>query len=261
VLYVPPFFDSTDGSFDLVMHYHGNVQLIEASVDALGLNALVYIVNLGEGSGRYIDRMRTPRQFDQQLDRIEERAGSLGLESPRIRRIALSSWSAGYGALYHVLDSRSRLDRVDAVLMMDSLHASLMPGSKSRVHPLSLVPFVKFAERAIDEEKLMVVTHSAVQTEGYADTTLTVDALLAELGLQRTPVDPDEASPEPVRLPVAVRAFPTGERRWMRVTSVVHEGNFHVYGATGKGKGDHITHLAQMSVTVLPPLVERWQLE
>ncbi len=44
----------------------------------------------------------------------------------------------------------------------------------------------------------------------------------------------------------------------MQVGSEVHRGAFHVLGCSGEGKGDHIAHLAQMSVTVLPHLATRW---
>jgi hypothetical protein len=39
----------------------------------------------------------------------------------------------------------------------------------------------------------------------------------------------------------------------------VHQGNLHVLACQGNGKGDHIAHLAQMSVSVLPPLIARWR--
>jgi hypothetical protein len=259
VLFAPPDFTSEDGRFDVLIHYHGNVELVEQSVAATKLNALVLIVNLGDGSGRYSEPLRNPRAFDTTLDGIEERAAQLGLRSPRIRRIALASWSAGYGAVYFILNSRSRLDRVDAVLLMDSMHGSFAPGSKTKVHPISLEPFVRFGRRAIAGEKLMVVTHSAVETLGYPSTTQTAGALLEELSVARGSVSPDVASPKPVALPVAVRAFPSSDRRWLRVTSEAHQGDFHLYGCEGDGKGDHIAHLAQMSETVLPPLVERWR--
>jgi len=82
---------------------------------------------------------------------------------------------------------------------------------------------------------------------------------LQQLSLEREAVSPDTASPAPVDLSVAKRAFPSGERNWLRVTSQAHRQSFFLYGCSGKGKGDHIAHLAQMSVTVLPPLYERWK--
>jgi hypothetical protein len=198
--------------------------------------------------------------FDGLLGTVEARAQkSLGLASAQVRRVALSAWSAGFAATNQILSSRSRLDRVDAVLLMDGLHASFTPGSKTEVYSGALKQFAAFARRAVAGQKLMVVTHSAIETRGYASTTRTTDALLAELSLRRQVVAPESASPPPVELGVAKRAFPDGERNWLRVESQVQEGSFHLYGCSGGGKGDHIAHLAQMSVTVLPPLRERWK--
>lgn len=260
VLYAPPDFQSEDGTFDLLVHYHGNVELVEQSIAHAKLNALVHIINFGESSGRYSEPLRNPRAFDDMLGAIEKRAREkLGLETPRIRRVALSSWSAGFGAVYHILSSRSRLDRVDALLMMDSLHASYQPGSKTLLTPLSLAPFLQFAERAIADEKLMVLTHSAVKTEDYPSTSQSADGLLERLEVERKEVSPDEASPPPSELEEAKKAFPSKDREWMRVTSEARRGSMLVLGCSGEGKGDHIAHLAQMSVTVLPKLRERWK--
>ncbi len=268
VLYAPPGFSAPDGLFDVIVHYHGNTELVEQSVAASGVNALVVVINLGDGSDRYSKPLQNQVVFDQLLGSIETTAESgLGLEKPRIRRVALSAWSAGYGALYHILSSRSRLELVDAVLLMDSMHASYAAGSETEVHPISIKPFVAFARRAVAGEKLMVLTHSAIETEGYASTTRTTDAVLASLGVERQPPvsAPVAGAPAassfsaPVTLPVAVRAFPTGERRGLVVSSEVHQGNLHVLACRGNGKGDHIAHLAQMSVSVLPPLIARWR--
>ncbi len=260
VLYVPPAFQSEDGRFDVVIHYHGNPEIVERSIDAAGLNAIAHIINLGDGSGRYSEPLSNPQAFDNALERIEQRVQEkFGLRAARIRRVALSSWSAGFGAVYHILTSRSRLDRVDALLMMDSLHASFAPGSETKVTDLSLRPFVQFARRAMAGEKLMVLTHSSIETYGYPNTTQSADGLLERLGLKRREASPDKASPPPVDLDVIVKAFPPDERNWMRVTSDTEEGSLVVLGCRGKGKGDHIAHLAQMSVAVLPRLVQRWK--
>lgn len=259
LLYVPAAFHSEDGRFDVVIHYHGNPEIVERSIDLAGLNAIAHIINLGDGSGRYSEPLRNPQAFDTALERIEQRVEKLGLRSARIRRVALSSWSAGFGAVYHILTSRSRLDRVDALLMMDSLHASFAPASETKLTDLSLRPFVQFGRRATAGEKLMVLTHSAIETYGYPDTTRSADGLLERLGLTRQPVSPETASPPPVTVDAIVKTFPPDERNWMRVTSVTEEGSLVVLGCRGKGKGDHIAHLAQISVAVLPRLVQRWK--
>ncbi len=260
VLYAPPKFESADGQFDLVLHYHGNVQLVEESVAAAGLNALVAIINVGDGADKYSKYLRNPYVFDRELTTIERRAAKqLKLENAQIRRIALSAWSAGFASVSQILSSRSRLDRVDAVFLLDAPHAKFAPGGEHEVYAPSLEHFLAFARRAMAGQKLMVITHSAIKTEGYPSTTRTIDALLEHLALERRAVEPGVASPPPVDLPVAKRAFPTGERNWLNVVSEAHANDLHVYGCTGEGKGDHIAHLAQMSVTVLPRLRERWK--
>jgi hypothetical protein len=204
--------------------------------------------------------MQSPYAFDRLLTTIEDHAEErLHLANPEVRRIALSAWSAGFASLNEVLSSRSRFDRVDAVLLMDSPHSKYAPGSETEVYGPSIQPYAAFARRAMAGQKLMVITHSAIPTEGYPSTTQTTDALLGALSLEREATSPEAVSPPPVDLPVAVRAFPSGERNWMQVVSQVKEGDFAVYGCTGNGKGDHIAHLAQMSVTVLPALRARWE--
>jgi hypothetical protein len=204
--------------------------------------------------------MQGPYAFDRLLTTVEGRAKErLHLATAQVRNIALSAWSAGFASVNEVLSSRSRFERVDAVLLMDSPHAKYAPGREPVVYGPSIEPYVAFARRAMGGQKLMIVTHSAIPTEGYPSTTETTDALLGELSLARQEVSSETASPPPVDLPVAMRAFPSGERNWMQVVSQVKEGDFAVYGCTGNGKGDHIAHLAQMSVTVLPALRARWE--
>ncbi len=260
VLYAPAEFESADGQFDLVIHFHGNVELIEQSIDAAKLNALVAIINVGDGSSVYTKEMQNPYAFDRLLTTIEGRAEKrLRLADPQIRNIALSAWSAGFASVNEILGSRSRFDRIDAVLLMDSPHSKYAPGSGTDVYGPSIEPYVAFARRAMADQKLMLITHSEIPTEGYPSTTETTDAVLNALSLERQAALPEELSPPPVEIPVALQAFPSGERNWLQVVNQVKEGNFAVYGCTGNGKGDHIAHLAQMSVTVLPPLRDRWQ--
>jgi hypothetical protein len=142
--------------------------------------------------------------------------------------------------------------------MMDSLHASLLDGD-GKVHPPSIEPFAAFARTAVAGKKLFVLTHSAIRVTGYASTTQSADALLDAIGLEARKVDPDEASPPDVNLPAAMRAFPKGDRRWMRVERLAEKGGLKLYACGGLGPEDHIAHLAQMSVTVLPPLAKRWR--
>jgi hypothetical protein len=256
LLYAPPNFTSKDGSFDLIVHFHGNPDLVKRSVVEAKVNALVHITNLGLRSRPYKQWAAVPDRFDKLLAGAEEKAAELGLRDPQLRRVALSSWSAGYGAMLHILDKERHVERVDALLITDGMHGGYRTAAEQEIHPMSLAAFVGFADRAVEGDKLFVLTHSQIQTRGYASAKASADFLLDQLGVDR---EPSGESPPPVDFDVAVKAFPADGRRWLEARSAAHKGGFYLYGYEGKTAEDHIAHLAQMSVTVLPKLRERWE--
>src|SRR6187402_2513273 len=67
VLYAPQNFESADGQFDLLLHFHGNTDLVEQSVGAAKLNALVAIINVGDGAEPYGKALQNPYAFDRML--------------------------------------------------------------------------------------------------------------------------------------------------------------------------------------------------
>ena len=241
--------------FDLIIHFHGNPELVSESVYETDLNALVHITNLGLRSGPYKQWSMVPDAFDRLLTEAEKAAATMGLRDAKIRRIALSCWSAGYGAMLHILDKDRHLDRVDALLVTDGMHGGYRTEAEREIHPMSLGAFVAFGKRAVAGEKLFVLTHSRIQTAGYASAKKSADFLLDELDVERTETD---ASPPEVDFDVAVKAFPANGRNWLKGLSVATKGGLYVYGYAGNASEDHIAHLAQMSVTVLPPLKKRW---
>lgn len=257
-LYSTPGFHPVDGKFDIVLHFHGDGDLVEQSVDAAKLNALVSVINLSaEGSKAYEGRMAIPGALDDIVRRIEEKVSAKAGTELKVGRIALSSWSAGYGGSLSLLETAEGRERVDAVLVMDGIHTGFSPGGGRTVHPAGIEPFVEYAKLAAAGSKLMIITHSSIDTADYCSTTETANAILGALDLPRA--DADEASSPPrVTLAPALAAFPAREQNWLRVKTVAHRGKLHVYGCAGNGKSDHIAHLAQMSVTVLPELVKRW---
>lgn len=255
LLYVPSSFSSDDGTFDLLIHFHGYPPLVQDSVEAAELNAVVLSVNLGLGGGPYKARMAYRDAFDDVVKRIEDHMSEKGLKEAKVGRVAVSAWSAGYGAVFTLLQDPERGQRVDALLLLDTPHGSFVGGSR-KVQPESVKPYVEFARRAIDGERLMLITHSAITTDDYASTTETADLILSELRLERSP------GGEPVDRPdvdTAKSAFPGGNHKWLEPTSHCRAGQLAVLGYGGREPEDHIAHLAQMSETALPLLVRRWR--
>jgi hypothetical protein len=183
LLMLPPSFHSPDGKYDLVLHLHGNTDLVEESFAIAGVNAVVVIMNLGNGSGPYEDRFGNPGAFPEVLERVQTTMEKRGLLNPSLRRVALSGWSAGYGGVLKVIEQPALASRVDAVLLLDGIHVGYKPKSKE-LYQERLAPFTHFAQEAIEGRKLFTITHTRIIPMGnYAGTHETTDALLAAVGV------------------------------------------------------------------------------
>lgn len=257
VLYMPPSFEPTEDGFDLLLHFHGSSELVEESVAAAQLNALVHITNRGDGSRPYQRLFTQPGAFEALIAKITSKADALGVSGLEPRRIAVSSWSAGYGAPLALLNDSAAVDRIDALLVLDGIHTGFVPERGRMVEVRGVEPFIRFAELAAEGRKLFLLTHSSIPTIEYCSSTESADAILEALGLAREPVDPSTSPPAP-QFETAMRAFPRASPHWLQARSAAHKETFHVYGYAGNDKPAHIAHLAQMSESALPELVRRW---
>ncbi|MFS8066721.1 MAG: hypothetical protein ACMG6S_10150, partial [Byssovorax sp.] len=127
VLYVPDTFASADGAYDLYLHFHGNVRVVRESAERAGLNAVVAVVNLGTNSAPYLDGYAVPTSYEDLLASIDRAVLARGLESPHRRRVAVGSWSGGYGAISRILEHGRGLESLDAILVLDGIHCGFAP--------------------------------------------------------------------------------------------------------------------------------------
>jgi hypothetical protein len=146
------------------------------------------------------------------------------------RRIALTAWSAGYGAVEKLLSRAEDRERVDAALLADGLHAGFTDRWKRTLAPNALQAFRDFGELAKQGKKLFAITHSSIMTDGYGSTTECSRFLLAALNV---------ACDDPL-VSAKVSAF-------------------SVEGFTGNDKAAHIIQFRQMDTTLLSKLRSRWQ--
>ena len=253
ILTIPPSFASVDGAFDLVIHFHGNTDLVEDSFGVAGINAAVLIVNLGNGSGVYEDRFSGPDQLRAMLTRTRDELGKRGLTTPHLRRLALTAWSAGYGAVIRILENPALADEVDTVVLLDGIHAG-HEGDPTAIDMARLAPFVRFAEKARDGQRLMLITHSDIEPTTYPGTRRTTDALLQALGVTR--VDGGDAPAMPALS--SNHGVPKSKLVALVPKSHADAGNFHVRGFAGELPESHMAHLIQMATVALPELSRRW---
>ncbi len=238
-VYVPAGFSLDHGVYDLVIHFHGAFQTMEPAFQASGVRAVLFTMNLGNGSGPYEDRFRDAASFPALIEAVQGAVDAALGQQATMGRLALSSWSAGYGAVAKILARATNAALVDTVLLADSMHASLLDQRARTIYDASLMPFTRFAEQAADGQKLMAIAHSSIATTTYASTTETARRLEDELGVQREP--PCETSPE-----------------GMTMVSCADKGGLHVRAFAGHDATAHVEQLQHIDATLLGRLRERW---
>ena len=228
--------------YDVLIQFHGHSPVRKTFVQVS--RGTVYVgIDRGLGSGPYSDAFGKPDVFPALLKSIEAALKKHSGDSrAHIRHLALSAWSAGYGAVNEILKYGD--DRIDAVVLLDGLHAAWNPAARSHDEGLSslsslpLGPTFRYAKRAASGEKLFVFTHSEVVPETYPSTRQTADLLLAELGVARTAISP-------------------GEERFGQ-TSTADQRGFHVWGFRGANEHAHCSHIPHIE-RVLHLLEDTWQ--
>jgi hypothetical protein len=127
--------------------------------------------------------MSGERAFEDLVAAAErEVAAASGRAGAHAKHVAISSWSAGYGAVAQVLAHPHA--RLEGIVLLDSLHSSYVSDTR-RLQPGQLPGFVAWARAAADGGPLLYVTHSDVLTEDYASTRETAAFLLFQAGGER----------------------------------------------------------------------------
>ena len=214
---------------DLVIHFLGASWLPAQAIEGLRSPTVIAVVNLGAGSGAYQRPYTDPAAFDSLLAGIEREAAAATSKPARIRRLTLSGFSAGHGAIRVILREPRHFARIDAVLLLDGMHTSYVPESSNlaagaTLDTTNLAAFAAFARAAMQGEKRFVITHSEIFPGTFASTTETADWLLGAIGLKRTAV------------------LKWGPRR-MQQLSEAHSGKFDLLGYAGNSAPDHIDQL------------------
>jgi hypothetical protein len=227
--------------YDLLIHFHGAPPVLEAAFDKSGIDGVLVIYNWGIGSGAYEDPFAAPGMFNQVLTNITNGVRELCPTAAAPKRIGLSGWSAGYGAIWRILDRANDAAKVDAVLLSDGLHAGFVGNERERnVNPAQMAAFELFADQAVADKRLFAITHSTIETP-YASTTETATYLLDAVGVDR------------------IQVSMPGPRPDMELTSRADRGSFHVRGFAGQDKPAHANQLYAFGDLLLPYLRERWR--
>jgi hypothetical protein len=224
------------GRFDVMFHFHGHEPARKEWVTVMD-GAVLVGIDLGLGSGPYETTFDAPEAFERLLQSVERAvAKKTGQAEVKARRVGLSGWSAGYGAIQKIIGQKYGKQRVDSVILLDGLHCGY---HGQGLNGLQIKAFTDFARESAAGRKLMFVSHSSIIPPGYASTTETANFLIHEVGGK----------------PRAARgAGPLGLELISRFT----QSNFHVRGFSGNDKMDHCAHLGLYRDVLKIHIKPRW---
>ena len=219
-LYIPENYRMEFGTH-LIIHFHGLTNVTEHGI-CNDSNKVLLTVNAGSGSSAYEQLFDQPNLFEMLVDRVLSE-----LEISQLRSVCLSAWSAGYGSVRALLPYYE--NKIDEIILLDGLHTSYIP-EKLVLHDGGLLDstklnvFYRFAEKAVQGEKQMLVTHTSIFPGTYASTTECTDYLIRKLDLRRVPM---------------LKEGPVG----MQMLAEVKTGGLIIQSYAGNTAPDHIDHL------------------
>jgi LysM repeat protein len=227
------------GQFDVMFHFHGHEPVRKEWVQVMD-GAVLVGLTLGIGSGPYESVFRDSQVFPKLIRSVEAAmAKKTGNEKARVRKVGLSAWSAGYGAVGEILRTSYGKQHVDSVILLDGLHCGY---TGKTLNEIQLQPFVDFANQAVQGNKFMFVSHSSIIPPGYASTTETANFLIQKQRGRPRAVRPRGS--DPMGLDLIAR---------------YDRGNFHVRGYQGNDKMDHCAHIGLLRDVLKVHIKRRWQ--
>ncbi|MGC8595903.1 MAG: hypothetical protein ACP5US_08530 [Candidatus Kryptoniota bacterium] len=222
---------STAYSADLLIHFHGPYFVVNYAADSYKKPLIACSVNLGAGSAIYAREFKDTLKFLQLIDSINVVAENMVHHRITIKHIILSGFSAGYGAIRQIISYDRNLKTIDAVLLLDGIHASYIPDRRvlsmgGKIDSMALVPFLNFARTCSQSSsrKKFLITHSEIFPGTFVSTTEATDYILHCLG---------------IKIKAVLRWGPLG----MQMISMAHRNHFEVLGFAGNSGPDHIDHL------------------
>jgi hypothetical protein len=231
-----------DGTYDAVIHFHGIPQALSPAIRESGLSAVVLVIEGGVRTDDYQRAFGISGTLFRLLSALRLQVSTIaGGREVRERRVAVSAWSAGSGAIVPMLKRPKEFDRLDAVVLADGLHASFVDPRRRAIGDAQLEPIRAFAAEALDGKRFFGLTHTAIQTPNFGSTTETATRLLEML----------ELSPVHVLDPLEGEAGP-------RATSRTERGAFFVLGFSGEDRRAHAEQQWALGRTLWNRLAKYW---
>jgi len=141
-------------TFDLLLHFHGAAFVTEFAAQNYRGDLIGATLSVGSGSKIYNDAFQDTTKFLSLIDSILAEVETRLAHPVKLRRVILSGFSAGYGAIRRIISTEANYARVNAVLLLDGFHASYIPDRKvlaegGKIDSTGLLPYTRLASDAI----------------------------------------------------------------------------------------------------------------
>jgi hypothetical protein len=209
---------------DVIVHFHGDPQTYWNNAKWANLNTIIVTVNYNGLSSAYETPFSNSALFQSVLDQAltKVRAESDIPDNLQWDKVAVSSFSAGYGAVRQILKSSTYQSEISSLLTADSMYATT--AADGTPDDTQMAGYKTFALAAKNGQKTFLLSHSQVATSGYESTVETSNELMQYLGISAT----------------NYTANGLGTLNYYRHAQV---GNFKLWGAAGATGDDHLEHL------------------
>jgi hypothetical protein len=228
-----------DGAYDVIIHFHRR-EAVRRSFVEVAHGVVLVGIDIGVSARSYGRVFRRPNAFPDLLANITRALARYSHNRrAHIRHLALSSFSAGYGAVREILALYG--GAIEAVVLLDSLHSDYVPrrvagpdASGRQVWGAPIASVIEFARRAARGEVTLYVSHSQVAPPTYASTSEVADYLIDEVG---GPTAAPTSEPE--------AGMAVGEGPPTQPVSAFDRAGMHVRGYVGS---DGAAHCAQVGL-------------
>lgn len=189
-LFFPKTFIANSSRVHLILHLHGTATSVEENLVKSPGDAVLVTVTLKGLSSVYRDLFANPNTFATILDDTARELERLGVAKPAtIRRVTVTSFSAGFGGVREILKSATAYQRIDAIILADSLYSGFQGDpAQRRLDEQLLADFLRYARDAAAGKKVLVLSFCELRPESYASTSETAAYLLRQLGLSMQPI-------------------------------------------------------------------------
>jgi alpha-L-arabinofuranosidase len=216
-------------SIELIVHFHGSVDLMLQEHFDLGMKTPIAVLQIGSGSSVYRRPFEDRARFGRILACVAEELKRRGApQEAEVVAVDVSSFSAGYGALRELVKTPSAFRLLRRVVLADSLYGSLAEGEPRRPLEDHVGVWLPLARAAMAGRKTFAITFSEVPTPDYASSSEVAEAVVRALGGELRPVGERHPAASDARFPLRTS--------W-------EFGRLSVWGYGGDDAPAHVTHL------------------